>query len=400
MTSQTGINKTSAAAGVCLAGLLGVLTLPTVAERVARGQIPDAASERAACDAQAASGVPQARLALLERGFNLTSWLDGPQTRRPDLATLAKLRQRGLTHVRLPVTPERLLEAFSGADNVRRDLKELDRAIDTLIDLGFGVSLDMHPGDRLGPLQVTDPQTAFDLFDGLWRQLAHRYANRPAGQLFFEVLNEPTASRGVWDSQGPRLAATIRKGAPDHTIIYGSTDFQRIDALANVAPLRDVNVVYAAHFYDPLVFTHQGQDWSDDPLRYIADLPFPAHLSDPGVGALLNLVAAEGHDDAAAMLKKELRKPWTEERVAAAVAQAGPWIVRFRRPVIVNEFGVFADKAPAADRARWLRTVRRAAEAICMGWAHWDYADGFGFVHRTGDREVPDEKILKALLDR
>ena len=345
------------------------------------------------------SAVPPARLALLARGFNLTGWLDGATTRRPDLASLADLRRRGLTHVRLPVTPERLLEAFSGAARVRRDLDELDRAIDSLIGLGFGVSLDLHPGGKLGPLQVADPQTAFSLLDGLWRRLAHHYAHRPAGRLFFEVLNEPTANRRIWDSQGPRLASTIRREAPDHTIIYGSADFQRIDALSNLAPLADLNVVYATHFYDPMVFTHQGQDWSDDPLRYIEGLPFPARLSDPAVVTLLDRLAGNGRSGAATMLKTELRKPWTEERVAAEVAQAGPWITRHRRPVIINEFGVLAGKAPAADRGRWLRTVRRAAEAHCIGWTHWDYADGFGFVHRTGDREVPDEQILKALLD-
>jgi endoglucanase len=187
---------------------------------------------------------------------------------------------------------------------------------------------------------------------------------------------------------------------PDHTIIYGSANFQRIDALADVVPLSDLNVVYATHFYDPMVFTHQGQDWSDDPLRYIERLPFPARLSDPAVVTLLDRLIATGRGAAASMLKTELRKPWTEERVAAQVALAGPWITRHRRPVIINEFGALADKAPAADRARWLRTVRRAAEAHCIGWAHWDYADGFGFVHRTGDREVPDEQILKALLGK
>jgi endoglucanase len=305
-----------------------------------------------------------------------------------------------MTHVRLPVTPERLLEAFSGADNVARDLAELDSAIDTLIGLGFGVSLDLHPGDKLGPLQVADPQTAFELFNSLWRKLARRYAQRPAGQLFFEVLNEPAVNRRIWDSQGPRLASTVRSEVPDHTIIYGSANFQRIDALADVVPLSDLNVVYATHFYDPMVFTHQGQDWSDDPLRYIERLPFPARLSDPAVVTLLDRLIATGRGAAASMLKTELRKPWTEERVAAQVALAGPWITRHRRPVIINEFGVLADKAPAADRARWLRTVRRAAEAHCIGWAHWDYADGFGFVHRTGDREVPDEQILKALLGK
>jgi endoglucanase len=375
------------------------LTLPILMDRGATGQTPDTALRRASCDAQSTSAVPAARLALLARGFNLTGWLDGANTRRPDQATLADLLRRELTHVRLPVTPERLLEVFSGTDNVLRDLNELDRAIDSLIGLGFGVSLDLHPGDKLGRLHVAEPQTAFSLIDGLWRRLARRYASRPASRLFFEVLNEPAVNRRIWDNQGPRLANTIRTEAPDHTIVYGSANFQRIDALLDVAPLADLNVVYATHFYDPMVFTHQGQDWSNDPLRYIAGLPFPARVSDPAVVTVVDRLIADRRGDAAAMLKTELRKPWTEERVAAQIALAGPWITRHRRPVIINEFGVLAGRAPAVDRARWLRTVRRAAEAHCIGWAHWEYADGFGFVHRTGDREVPDEQILKALLD-
>jgi hypothetical protein len=55
-------------------------------------------------------------------------------------------------------------------------------------------------------------------------------------------------------------------------------------------------------------------------------------------------------------------------------------------------------KAAASDRARWLRAVRGAAESRCIGWAHWDYADGFGFVRRLGDREIADEAIVRALL--
>jgi endoglucanase len=345
------------------------------------------------------SGVPQARLALLARGFNLTGWLDGADTRRPDQRLLAELHRRGFSHVRLPVTPERLMEVFSAAKGIGRDLEELDRAVDTLIGLGFGVSLDMHPGERLGRLHVAEPQVAFGLIENLWRRLARRYANRSPDRLFLEVLNEPGVNRTIWDNQGARLAKTIRNEAPDHTIIYGGANFQRIDGLAQLAPLPDSNVVYAMHYYDPMIFTHQGQDWSEDPLRYIQRVPFPARAGDPMVITLLDHLVGEGHTDAVRLLKSELRKPWTEERVAAGIALAAPWITRQRRPLVINEFGVLARKAPAADRARWLEIVRRAAEAHCIGWAHWEYADDFGFVRRVGDREVPDESILKALLE-
>ena len=66
--------------------------------------------------------------------------------------------------------------------------------------------------------------------------------------------------------------------------------------------------------------------------------------------------------------------------------------------MIINEFGVLGWKTAPADRARWLRAVRTAAEHHCIGWTHWDYADSFGFVRRIDGREIPDETIVEALL--
>src|SRR5262249_25631203 len=180
--------------------------------------------------------------------------------------------------------------------------------------------------------------------------------------------------------------------------IYGPANFQRIDALVELTPLSDPNVVYAVHFYDPMVFTHQGLDWSNDPVRDVKGLPFPSRLSDPRVATLVELLSLRGKTDAATLVKRQLSAPWTEERIAAEIARAAAWSERNHRPVIINEFGTLAWQAPAADRARWVRAVRSAAEARCIGWTHWDYAEGFGFVRRTGEREVPDEAMLEALL--
>jgi endoglucanase len=351
------------------------------------------------CEASPAAGVPQARLAVLARGFNLPGWLEGPTPRRPDMAVLASLHARGFAHIRLPVGAERLMEEFSSRADVARRLAELDFAIDTLTRLDFAVSIDMHPGDRFGRLHVAEPQRAFGLLESLWRQLARRYAGRSPDRVFFEVLNEPTVDWTIWKDQGPRLAATIRREAPLHTIIYGHPDYQRIDALPGVTPLADANVVYAAHFYDPMIFTHQGLDWSDDPLRYLRKVPFPARLADPQVTALLGELDRQGRDAAASLVRTALREPWTEDRIDAAIAVAGAWMQRHQRPVIINEFGVLGWKADPSDRARWLRTVRNAAERHCIGWTHWDYADAFGFVRRVADRETPDEAIVRALLD-
>ena len=348
----------------------------------------------------ATPGVPAARLALLRRGFNLTGWLDGSPPRAPDMAVLAALRAKGFTHIRLPVTAERVIEAFAEPIDTMRTLADLDRAIAILLGRGFAVSIDLHPGDRLGRLYRTDPAKAFGSIDAAWRKLATRYAREPADRLFFEVLNEPTADQAIWNADGPRLAATIRRAAPNHTIVYGPANFQRIEALEELAPLPDLNVVYAFHYYDPMVFTHQGLDWSQtDPLRYLEGVPFPASLADPRVSALAAKLAAAGHVDAATQLERDLETPWNEERIASAFAGLKPWLEAHHRPVILNEFGVLRWKASPADRARWLATVRRAAERLCVGWAHWDYADAFGLAQRRGNgREVLDPATIEALV--
>jgi endoglucanase len=358
----------------------------------ARAQAPSAD-----CAFLGETTVPAPRLAALARGFNLPGWLDGSETRRPDPATLAALHRRGFTHIRLPVTPERLMAAFSAPADIARDRAELDAAIDRLLSIGFAVSLDLHPGERLSRLHKAEPERAFALIDALWRELARHHARRPADRLFFEVLNEPAASRAVWESQGARLAATIRAHAPDHTIIVGTADFQQISHLPP-APSALPNVVYAVHYYAPMVFTHQGLDWSDDPLRDLHDVPFPLSRADRRTDGLLRALRAAGRVAAAEELEKALREPWDARRVTAEVGRAGEWARRHRQAVVLNEFGVLAWKAPVVDRLYWLETVRRAAERACIGWAHWDYADAFGFVRRVGDKEIPDQAVLRALL--
>ncbi len=357
------------------------------------------ATERRGCETYPSTGVKGERIATLSRGFNLTGWMDGETPRRPDERVLAGLRARGFTHIRLPVTPERLLAAFSSRGDVALRLVELDTAVDTLTGLGFGVSIDLHPGDRLGRLHASEPDRGFELINGLWRLLAQRHAGRSPDRLFFEVLNEPTIAAALWNNQGPRLVETIRRQAPNHTIIYGPANYQQIAALLDLQPLDDPNVVYAVHFYEPMVFTHQGLDWSNDPLRFLHGVPFPASLTDPAIAGLIDGLLLRGRDEAAGLLKSQLRLPWTEDRIAGIVARAANWAECHRRPVIVNEFGVLGWKAAPSDRARWIAAVRRAAEAHCMGWAHWDYADGFGFVRRVGSIEIPDDTIIDALLE-
>ena len=58
-----------------------------------------------------------------------------------------------------------------------------------------------------------------------------------------------------------KLAAAIRQGAPANTIIAAGARWDDDDDMVFLEPLRDPNVIYVFHFYEPHIFTHQGATW-------------------------------------------------------------------------------------------------------------------------------------------
>ena len=340
--------------------------------------------------------VPADRIAALSRGFNADGWLNGAQSTPPSAALLRELRKAGMTHVRLPVPAERLMRRF--ASSAERDdlLRELGRAIHSLIALGYSISIDLHPGDRFNQLHRDDPDASMEEMKRAWTDLAKIIKNAPSSRVLAELLNEPDLKPERWQTEVEELAGYVRRLLPDTTLIVGPVNWQRADSLPAFRPLSDLNIVYAIHFYDPMVFTHQGHWDSQDPLHEIRGLPWPVHANDPKVQAIRRQLVNGG---AAAALEKL-------DAIAASAANSGiekwlepavVWQRRFSRPIIINEFGVLKAAAPRDSRLRWLSAVTAFASQHCWGWAHWELAQGFGLVDdNTG---MPDAGVLRALLD-
>jgi endoglucanase len=351
----------------------------------------------ALCAAMRSSDVPAERLERLARGFNLTGWLDQDTPRQPDLDVLKRLRAKGFTHIRLPVDGEALMPDFANAGAIDDRLNALDEAVSRLLALGYAVIVDMHPGSRFKALHVEDPDRGLQQLEAAWRLIAARFAGRDPGLVFFELLNEPSVRQSVWEGQAEALAAMVRGLAPNHTLIYGPAGSENVQALAAITPLAVANVVYAVHFYEPMAFTHQGLDWAgDSPLRYLQGVPFPLHQGDPAAEALIATLTLQGHAESVTRLQAAMAEGWDQARVQAALAPAAEWAARYRKPIIVDEFGVLGRYAGMADRSRWLRAVRIVAEHNCFGWTHWEFAQGFGFLNASGTDIEPD--LAEALL--
>jgi endoglucanase len=344
---------------------------------------------------RAAAAVTESRAARLARGFNLPDQAPLRDDKRPDRATLLWLKRRGMSHVRLPFLGEAAMARFSDSRRVKAALDDLDRALDLLLDLDFVVSVDMHPGDDFRRLHRADPETALDGLKGAWESIAARIATRSPERVFVELLNEPNVEDTIWRDQAERLGATLRALLPATTLIVGPAPYQRVEALAAWRPLDDVNVVYAFHYYDPMLFTHQGLTWDpSSPLARLSGVPYPARRGDPAIARLIENLRHRNERDLADEFDRALAQPWTREAIERQFSALAAWSRTHRAPVILNEFGVLRFKAPRAARVEWLRDVRSVAEANSFGWAHWDYREGFGLLEESGR---PDLELIEAL---
>ena len=165
-------------------------------------------------------------------------------------------------------------------------------------------------------------------------------------------------------------------------------------------PLEDKNVLYAVHYYDPFFFTHQGADWlpEDSPERAFNGLSFPLYSSVPSVVENRKRLARNNQREALTFLERQVLEPWDESIIKKAFNAMGDWARENERMLLVNEFGVLSHHAPHHARLRWLGEIVQASAENCIGWAHWEYSDGFGFVDPSTNK--PDASIVRTLLGK
>jgi endoglucanase len=333
---------------------------------------------------------------LMARGFNLPDQAPRRLDHVADTQTLSALRKLGMTHVRLPVVAEYVLPQFSGPATVSNAMDDVQRAVDRLLALGFTVTVDMHPGPDFNARHQRDHITAHRALLSGWPLLAGRIRQWPADRVFVELLNEPATTDELWRGFVGTLVQAVRAVLPKTYILVGPAPYHRADALIGWRPLADDRVVYVCHYYDPMMFTHQGSIWDlSAPWGRGFGVPFPTTASDPRLHALAAAADRSNDRGLSAELRNMAGQNWNANVIAAQFAELGRWSAANAAPVIVNEFGVLKWKAARADRLAWLSAVRAAAEGQGFGWAHWDYSTAFGLLDDAGRI---DQGVLLALL--
>ena len=343
-----------------------------------------------------------ARAQHLRHGINLSEWFaqvwDKQGYTREHFESwntsedIALIKSMGFDHVRLSVNPQPMFTMNQPQKLPPEYLGDLDAAVKMILDHRLVVVIDMHPeGDF--KQRLTKDDTFVEQFADYWRAVAQHYSTWDPDRVIFEILNEPEfTDRYRWLGVQTKLAAAIREGAPRHTIIAAGARWSNDDELLFQEPLRDPNVIYNFHFYEPHIFTHQGATWGDYYWHWLKGLHYPS--------------TPESAEQVAALVPNEVdrlrvirygRDHWDADRIGAEMKQAAEWSHRRDVPLVCNEFGVFRTFADPQDRTAWIRDVRTALERNGIGWAMWDYSGSFGVVTKRDGRPVADEGVLKAL---
>jgi endoglucanase len=346
--------------------------------------------------------VTQRRLAHLRRGINVSDWFaqasDASGYTREHFETaitahdLDLIQGMGFDHVRLSVDPHPMFHARQADQITPEDLAYLDAAVKMILDRGLAVDLNIFADEEFKAKLASDDEFV-EQFSDFWRALARHYASFDAERVFFEILNEPEGhDRYRWYGVEAKLAAAIREGAPQHTIIATGAHWSDDDDLVFLEPLRDPNVIYAFHFYESHIFTHQGATWSSNYWHNLKGVPYPSTPEN------VQAAAAEVPDAVhrLAVVRYGLDR-WNAQRIDAEIGQVAAWAEHWGVPVICNEFGVYRRNTEPKDRLAWLSDVRTALEKHGIGWAMWEYHGGFGVVTTENGQPTPDEATVRAL---
>jgi len=348
------------------------------------------------------SSVPASRLAHLRRGINTSGWFAQVYDQRgytkehfqnwTTVDDIALMKSMGFDHVRLSVNPQPMMMNHPPDEIPAEYLGYVDAAVKMILDQGLAVVIDLHPDSDFKAKLAKDDSFVQE-FSDFWRTLARHYSTWDKERIFFEILNEPELSdRYRWYGMQAKLAATIREGAPQHTLIATGARWSSDDELVFLEPLRDTNVIYTFHFYEPTIFTHQGATWGPYFWHWVKGLHYP---SSPESAAQ----TAAGVPDAVDRLAviRYGQDHWDAAHIDAEITQVAEWARHRGVPVVCNEFGAYLDYSDPRDREAWIYDVRTALERHDMGWTMWDYSGNFGVVVKKDGRSIPDELTLRAL---
>jgi endoglucanase len=337
-----------------------------------------------------------------------------------------EIKAFGFDHIRLAVEPIGLLLA-SDAES-RQILENFKVAIDDILGTGLNVVFDLHVGTPIlqewGQRSITASLTGekFRRYDDIVKLVATFLSTYDPRRVAIELMNEPVGpcqwtGRPQWSEFQERLYASVREVAPDVTVVLAGPCWSHPESLAYIDPTKfDSNTLYTVHFYDPGVFTFQGEWNARHGPRFIRRLPYPPsqEIGQQVVAAAEQEIEHASDLDEAAKAKAlafvrqnvpeysrtSINRDWLKQQFAPPLDWAAKYHISPQR-IWVGEFGTMRDayglKAVALeDRLRYFEDVTAVFKEAGVGWSIWNRTGNMGVI--IGDRFGSlDPRIMQAL---
>lgn len=318
-----------------------------------------------------------------KRGVALSNWIGNARRQPIYVRDMVQLRSVGFERVRIPIDPDAFSTGFETVSPVF-EFSGIDRAVELAVGNGLNVILNVHPRAKfMDSLERSDVYEAN--FVRLWGELIERYEKYSPKQIAFELLNEPHyySNPARYNKLIAEVVSKIRSRSSTHTLVIGGTRGSSIDGLKSLDLIKDPNVLYAFHFYEPYIITHQGvwRGFEKTSIRYFENVPYPSSLVDSN---RQYAIAAPDPKGAAKELSAYVDDAWDYRHILNRIQVPVSWAASHNVHVVCTEFGVLRTHIDAASRYRWIRDVRRALEEAGVGWDVWDYSDLFGIVQLVG----------------
>jgi endoglucanase len=343
------------------------------------------------------TAVPAATRIALGRGINLANALEAPKEGEWGMTIEEKffglVRAAGFDHVRIPIRWS-ANTANAAPYIVYPDFfSRIDTVVNQALAADLKVVVDVHHFDEI----FSDPDGHEARFIAIWQQIARRYKGKAPSLVAYEPLNEPhdALSKAKWTALATRTLTAIRAIDPQRTIILDGDAWGGVPGLDSLEMPDDPLVMGSFHFYEPMLFTHQGAAWVGKEHGTLGvSWPGPPALPISPVADAVKVAWAaawfKGYNSLPAVIN-----PAGSAAVADSLDRAARWSARTGHALYMGEFGAY-EKGDYQSRVKWTRVVRQEAERRGIrDWAYWEFGAGFGAYDR--DKSAWRQELLAAL---
>lgn len=314
-----------------------------------------------------------------KKGVNFGGWLSqcDHTTERYDNFIKAedfnKAKEMGYDHVRVPIDYE-LIQTEEG-EFIEKGFSYIDFAIKSCKAAGLNMVLDLHrtPGFSFDPFHnktgLFENEELQERFYGIWNELAKRYSKEHE-MLCFELLNEVTNHeyQPTWNKMIAKCVKVIREYSKDIRIIVGGYNNSSVEAVRELDEPADENIVYTFHFYEPLIFTHQGAYWiatMDTEFRCPFEMTYKEY-DELSAKYLCQAYADFNRYDKDKVIGEEFFETLLSEAISVAEER--------NVALYCGEFGVI-DRASRAEAQKWYDLFYKFMAKYNIASSIWNYKE-------------------------